>query len=48
MFWLEILSDLHLGDVNETTYLIAECNELLSIIIASLKTLRNQSYTRNS
>jgi four helix bundle protein len=48
MFWLEILHDLNRGDENENTELRTECNELLAIITSSLKTLRNQTYSRIS
>jgi four helix bundle protein len=48
LFWLEIIDELKMGKENDISYLSTECNELLSIITTSLKTLRNQSPIRNS
>lgn len=42
LFWLEIIDEMNFADENELAYLLKESNELVSIITASLKTLRNQ------
>jgi len=42
LFWLEIIDEMKFADENELAYLLKESNELVSIITASLKTLRNQ------
>jgi four helix bundle protein len=42
LFWLEIIEEMNFADEKEIEYLLKECNELVSIITTSLKTLRNQ------
>jgi len=42
LFWLEIIDEMKFADENKIAFLLKESNELVSIITASLKTLRNQ------
>lgn len=44
VFWLEILEESGILKSTEISVIKKECNELLSIIVASIKTLRAKSY----
>jgi len=43
MFWLEALLDLGIARCDETSYLLAECNELVAIFVASQQTARRRA-----
>lgn len=42
MYFLEILNEIDNKHQNEINILYTEANELLSIVVASIKTLRNR------
>jgi len=48
LFWLEILEECSLIQKEKISYLIKETNEILSIIVASINTMRKKIATRNS
>ena len=43
LYWMELLVDSHLMPANKLQSLMAETNEIISMLVASLKTLRSKS-----
>lgn len=43
IFWLELINELKIADGNELKWLLKEANEILAIIVVSIKTVRRNS-----
>ncbi len=48
IFWLELLDESGIFETNKITPLRTEANEILSIIVASIKTIKNKPLTSPS
>ncbi len=48
IFWLELLNESGLFETNKITPLKTEANEILSIIVASIKTIKNKPMVNSS
>jgi four helix bundle protein len=46
LFWLEIIDEMHIGDVNVVQLLIDECDEIIAIMVSSIKTARQEKKSR--
>jgi len=47
LYWIEIIEDTHMITIDKMSALKKEAKEILAIIIASLKTLRNKKLIQN-
>lgn len=43
IYWMQLLIDSGLIDRNQSADLLKECNEILSMVVASIKTSRNRN-----
>jgi len=46
LFWLEIIDEMQIGDTNVLQLLIDECDEIIAIMVSSIKTARQQKKSR--
>jgi four helix bundle protein len=46
LFWLEIIDEMQIGDVNVVQLLIDECDEIIAIMVSSIKTARQEKKSR--
>jgi len=45
-FWLEIIDELEIGDKNVVSSLMDECDEIIAIMVSSIKTARQKKKSR--
>jgi four helix bundle protein len=46
LFWLEIIDEMQIGDANVVQLLIDECDEIIAIMVSSIKTARQEKKSR--
>ena len=46
LFWLEMVDEMEIGDPNEVQSLMKECDEIIAIMVSSIKTARQEKESR--
>ena len=46
LFWLEMIDEMEIGDTNKIQSLMKECDEIIAIMVSSIKTARQEKESR--